>query len=563
MNTSTLLIIDDEPSARDTLEALLAAEGYRILKAADGAEGLVLAERERPDLVFLDVMMPGMDGYEVCRRMRASRSLAELPIVMVSALDDARSRLDGIEAGADDFISKPFNRAELRARTRTITRLNRYRRLLEQEERLGFFDNFDPITHLPNRRLMGEHLAEMRAQAHRQERTLMLISLYIHGLHRINEVLGHAVGDEVLRLIGERLREVLRPADMLARVSGGEFMLLGLSDAPREDSSQMLHAIQQACERLLLVEDRELSVGCSMGAAFYPTDSAGAEDLIQHAEAARASAEADGQSWRYYSAELNAASAARLRLEVELRHALEENQIEVYYQPKLEVATGRCVGAEALARWRHPQHGLVMPGEFIPLAEDSGLILPLGQSVLRQACTQARAWAALGWRGHVAVNVSAKQFHHESCLDSLRAILAETGVDASRIELELTETAIMHGDRVPLDKLAALRELGVGMAIDDFGTGYSSLGRLRDMPVDTLKIDRSFVMPLPDDHRAAQLTRAVIDLARVFAMQTVAEGVETEAQRQFLAEAGCNLFQGYLVAPPLPAEEFEARFVRG
>jgi len=565
MSTSTLLIIGDETAARETMVALLEPEDYRILQAGNGNDGLAIALRERPDLVFLDLTMPGMDSYGVCRRLRESPELAEMPVVMVSALDDAQSRADGLEAGADDFITKPFERTELRARTRSITRLNRYRRLLEQDERPGFLARFDPVTHLPNRRLMEEHMAELLRKAAHNGPRLEVISIYIHGLHRINEVFGHALGDEVLRLIGERLRESLHTSDMLARLGGGEFIILGSSDMPEDESARTVRSIRQVCERPLQVDEQVLAVSCSMGVALYPDDGATPEALIQHAETARISAEESGQTCRYYSANINATSADSFRLEVELRQGLLNGEIEVFYQPILEIVSGRCVGAEALARWRHPQRGLVLPGEFIAMAEESGLIQGLGHEVLRQACTQARAWCDRGWKGRLSVNISARQFHDDGCLDRLRQILDETGLAPSVLELELTETAVMLSRAgqatVPLDKLASLRGMGLRMAIDDFGTGYSSLGRLKDMPVDTLKIDRSFIMHLPDDGRAASLTRAVIDLARIFAMDTIAEGVETEAQRIFLSGAGCNLFQGFLVSPPLPAAEFETRFI--
>ncbi len=556
----TILIVDDEKVARNSVEALLVPENYRLLTASNGIEALAILEDEVVDLVLLDVMMPEMNGFDVCRRIRATAPWAEMPIVMITALDDRNSRLQGITAGADDFIPKPFDGAELRARCRTITRLNRYRRLMEQSERLAYLEDFDPLTDLPNRNLLDSRLTQALARARRTRGGVAVIVVDIDNFDRLVEALGQEKENQVLREVAERLLGSVRGRDTVARIGSDRFVILQESVAPMHDVASMAQRIHMALEQPIMIDGREVVVTSSLGISLFPADGDRPQILLQNAVNATLNAKKIGKNhYQFFSAELNAAAIERLSLESDLRNALKHDELVLHYQPKIDLETNRMVGLEALLRWQHPERGLVMPDQFIYLAEETGLIVSIGEWVMRSACRQLRSWQ-LGGLGNIkiAVNVSGRQFRQHDLADIVNSVLQDTRLDPQFLELELTESILMPdvhaGISAPLNMLNELKSLGVSISIDDFGTGYSSLSYLRRFPVDELKVDRSFIKDLETTANDSTITSSIIQLAHNLGMEVVAEGVETMGQLKFLKSRGCHKAQGFLFSKPLTAD---------
>jgi len=559
---STILIVDDEMVSRYTVEVLLAQEGYTLVFAECGEEALEKAVKLIPDLMLLDVMMPGMDGFEVCQRLRANPRLAELPIVMITALDDRDSRLRGIEAGADDFMSKPFDRAELRARVRTITRLNRYRRLIETEEKLVYLANYDMLTSLPNRNLLLERLRQTLTHAGRSHQNVAIMALDLDNFQMINDGVGHEVGDNMLREIAQRLtRTVSSLGATVARLSGDEFVVIFDTNNFVKEVSEMAQLMLDNISQQMTLSNHEVVITASIGISVYPSDGEEASVLLKNANTALARAKAAGKNtYQFFTTEMNKVALERLILENQLRKALTHNQLCLYYQPQIDSNSGHIVGMEALLRWQHPKLGLLSPGKFVPVAEEMGLIIPIGEWVLRTACEQNKAWQRAGFPLlRVSVNVSSRQFHPANLLQTVKDALTDSGLNPSYLELELTESLLIsEEDNLKNSILSVLKELkamGVQIAIDDFGTGYSSLSYLKRFPVNTLKIDRSFIQDIGKNEDDAAITSAIIAMAHSLRLSVVAEGVENLVQLVFLQAQQCEIIQGYFFSPPISVED--------
>jgi diguanylate cyclase (GGDEF)-like protein len=562
---STILIVDDELVSRYTVEVLLTAEGYNLIFAENGKEALEKAVELIPDLMLLDVMMPGMDGFEVCRRLRANPRLAELPIVMVTALDDRESRLRGIEVGADDFMSKPFDRAELRARIRTITRLNRYRRLVETEEKLVYLANYDMLTGLPNRNLLLEQMRQILGRASRTHQEVAVLTLDLDGFQMINDSLSHEVGDKMLCEVAQRLTQAVSTVGAtVARLSGDEFVVMEESDNLVKDVSYMAQRLLDKISLPVTINNHEMVITASIGISVYPSDGFDAPLLLKNADTAMSRAKAAGKNtYQFFTAEMNKVALERLILENKLRKVLANNELCLYYQPQVELESGHIIGMEALLRWQHPESGLIPPTQFIPVAEEMGLIIPIGEWVLRTACQQTKAWQHAGFPLlRVSVNVSSRQFQHPNLLQMVKEALNDSELSPIYLELELTESVLMEEEKENNNKkkdiltlLTKLRAMGIQIAIDDFGTGYSSLSYLKRFPVNTLKIDRSFVQDIDTDSDDAAITTAIIALAHSLRLSVVAEGVENASQLAFLQAQQCEIIQGFFFSPPLPVEK--------
>lgn len=419
----------------------------------------------------------------------------------------------------------------------------------------------DALTGLPNRVLFRQLLEQAMVQAQRDETLLAVAFLDLDGFKTINDTWGHRAGDALLVQVADRIRGALRASDVVARQGGDEFTLLlsGIRQIP--DVTRVADKLLAVVAKPYEIDGREVNVTASMGITLYPIDDADAEHLLRNADTAMYRAKADGRNrYSFYTAEMNAEVRRRLEIETGLRQALREEQFEVFYQPQVEVNTGRWVGLEALLRWRHPERGLVSPGEFIPVAEDSGLIEPIGEWVLATVCRQIMDWNRRGLPPlRVAVNLSARQFAKPALVEDVAAILAGAGMNrcGGQMELEVTESILMGDQLQSVAHLEGLRALGLKLAIDDFGTGYSSLAYLKRFPLTALKIDRSFIDGVVDDPNDAAIAAAIIDLAHSLKLSVVAEGVETPAQWQWLREHGCDLAQGYLFGRPMPAAEIE------
>ena len=421
-------------------------------------------------------------------------------------------------------------------------------------EQIVYQANHDALTGLPNRSLLTDRIEQALAQARRTDQHLAILFLDLDGFKFVNDSYGHAFGDALLCTIAARLEVVVRETDTIARLGGDEFVILLPNLARTEDAVQVASKVLDAFKVQISLEGRDLHLGASMGISVFPQDGDSCELLLQHADVAMYRAKANGRNgFQIYSIEMGAQAQERMELERALRFALDRGELELYYQPQVDREGGRMVGVEALLRWHHPTLGMVSPARFIPVAEETGLIISIGEWVLRTACAQARDWHASGHTGLcVAVNMSAKQFQQQDVPALVRDVLRCTRLPAQCLELELTESVLMHNTDSTIETMRQIKNLGVRLAMDDFGTGYSSLSYLKRFPIDVLKIDQSFTFEVTKDEGAASITRAIIAMARSLNMTTVAEGVETKEQLEFLSALGCDVMQGFHISRPLP-----------
>lgn len=428
----------------------------------------------------------------------------------------------------------------------------------ESEERIRYLTQHDALTGLANRSLLHDRLEQAIIHARRSERRVAAILLDVDRLKLINDSLGHAAGDQVLREIGRRLADSIRPGDTVARVAGDEFMVVLADVVSENDVASWARRLLGVVAAPMPADGQEVVVTASLGVALFPKDGESAELLLKNADAAMYRAKELGRnSVQFYAPEMNARMLERLELESALRRALERQEFILHYQPKVELINGQVVGAEALIRWRHPFLGMVSPADFIPLAEETGLIVPIGVWVIEAACRQLKAWLAAGLSDiRISVNLSARQFQQDDLIDVLTRVLHENEVQANQLELEVTESAVMQDPDRTIAILRRLKSLGLRISLDDFGTGYSSLSYLKRFPIDTLKIDQSFVRDITVDSDDMAIACSVISLAHSLKHYVVAEGVETEAQLNVLRRNRCDQFQGYLFSHPLPADEF-------
>ena len=426
------------------------------------------------------------------------------------------------------------------------------------EQRVHELAHYDGLTGLLNRTIFRDELAASISHARRNDRRVAILFVDLDGFKQVNDMHGHAVGDRVLQETAKRLRSAVRATERIARLGGDEFVVLVEEDAPGAG----LAAARRLVRALALpqeINNHEIHLSASIGVALYPDDSRDLDELLQQADLAMYRVKAaGGNAVGSFSRDLQIRARERVSIANDLRHALESGQFRVFWQPVVAATDGRVLAAEALLRWEHPLRGLVMPGTFIPIAEETGLIVPIGRWAMNVAFAQARAWAAAGHPIRVAVNLSPRQFRDNALAADVESAISLSGVDPRQIELELTETLVMNDEPRVASLLSELKTLGVRLALDDFGTGYSSLAWLRRFPIDTIKIDREFVVDLPADTEDVEITRSVIALAHSLGRIVVAEGVEREAQAELLRAMGCDALQGYLVSRPVPAVELDA-----
>ncbi|USX16769.1 EAL domain-containing protein [Oxalobacteraceae bacterium OTU3CAMAD1] len=737
--TAPILIIDDEPSNLATLRAIL-GQDHVLAFARNGAEGLAAARKHKPALILLDVQMPDMDGYTVCRQLKAQADTSDIPVIFVSAMSEVVDEAAGFACGAVDYIVKPVSPALVRARVRThlslvnanrlahyvreleshqqkIARLSRIKtvlsginsavirirdraalydeacrvaaedggfdtawialrdgdgggmraaawrgtdaerleRLLQamalepsdelsvprralaqaravccndlrapgqegaacrdarehgflsltaiplmqgtaaagvmvlyardagyfdaeelmllddlagdisfameyiaQEERVNYLSYYDPVTGLPNQALFHDRLGQIIQSGKHEGGHAFVFMINLDRFKRLNDTLGSRVGDQVLRIVAQRLVDGLGRPCTVARLAGDSYVVAGACGA----NENLLPVIEHAAELIgqpAQVDGNDIRLSVHGGIASYPRDGADAETVFRHAEAALKQAKASGERLSFYSPQLNAAMIAKLELETMLRRASEQRQFVMYYQPKVDLRTGRVAAAEALIRWIHPERGMVPPAQFIPLAEESGLILDIGTWVIADVCAQQAAWAADGVPVvPVAINLSALQFGQGDLAAQLADRLAAHGLSSNLIELELTESLVMHDPAGAEKTMRQLRALGLQLSLDDFGTGYSSLAHLKRFPFNSVKIDRAFITDITTNPDDAAIASAIIAMSHNLRMLVIAEGVETAAQFEQLRLKGCDQIQGYYFSPAVPATAFEA-----
>lgn len=563
LRDAKVMIVDDEPIMMDVVQAFLEDVGYsNFLTTDDSTAALDLMLKERPDVLLMDLIMPGKSGFDLLAEIRNEPSLRYLPVIVLTAASDSDTKLQALELGATDFLAKPVDPSELSLRLRNALAFKAY------QDQLAYNDS---LTGLPNRQLFLERLAWTLRLARRHDKQCALLQIGLDRFKQINDTLGHEMGDEVLKAVSKRLSAALRETDTismledredaisLSRLAGDEFMVLISEIGHAEDASIIARRLLETMKSPLLLGGHELFVTISVGIAMFPQDGEQDTGLLTNVDLAMAQAKLHGRNtYAFYSPETNARSFERLKLETELRKALARQELEVYYQPKVETLSGRIIGAEALVRWLHKDMGAVSPNRFIPLAEETGLILQLGDMVLRQACKDAVQWQENGCNLPVSVNVSSLQFRRGDMPSIIQSTLESSGLQAGNLIVELTESLLMENAQSNIDMLRAIKSLGVHLSMDDFGTGYSSLSYLKQFPLDELKIDQVFVRDLPDDPGNSAIVGAVISMAHGLGLTVTAEGVEKPAQMDFLKMHGCDQFQGFMFSRPLPFKEFTA-----
>jgi len=550
-----VLLIEDNPGDARLIREMIGEDARApfAVHAADRlAKGLEHLSAGETALVILDLTPPDSNGLDTFAKVYAHSPA--VPIIVLTGNDDDSLALSAVKGGAQDYLVK--NRLDrellLRSMHYSIER-KRYQVQLERQA------NYDALTGLPNRNLLHDRLRQ-GVHSQRMPRNIAVVFMDLDHFKFVNDSLGHSVGDKLLKAMGERLRSVLREGDTVGRVGGDEFVLI-LNDQSNEEV--IFRAMQRISARVaepLTIDGKELYVTASAGISLYPQDGRDVDTLLKNADAAMYRAKEHGRSnFQFYTSEMNERVNDRLALENALRRALERKEFTLHYQQKVDLRTGVIIGAEALVRWLHPEWGLVRPARFIPIAEETGLIVQLGEWVIHEACRQTRAWLQAGLQpGVVSVNLSARQFRAEGLVRSVSRILQETGLDPTNLEMELTESMVMHNVESAIATLQGLKSLGVGLSVDDFGTGYSSLSYLKNLPIDVLKIDRSFVRDIGTGSEAEDgiLAAAIISLGHALHLQVIAEGVETDAQLHFLKRHGCDQVQGFLYGEPVSAEQF-------
>ncbi len=554
-----VLLIEDNPGDARLIREMLAEEPeapFQLHFAERLAHGLELLSKGEeggaPVLVLLDLSLPDSFGLETFARVYAHSP--QVPIIVLTGNDDQTVALSAVKGGAQDYLVKSRLDRELLLRSMQYSiERKRYQVQLEHQA------NYDALTGLPNRNLLHDRLRQA-VYAQRKPRAMAIVFIDLDHFKFVNDSLGHGVGDKLLRGMADRLRDVLREGDTVARLGGDEFVVI-LDDQGGEEV--IFRAMQRIVAKIgqpMMIDGKELYVTCSAGISLYPQDGADVDTLLKNADAAMYRAKDGGRNnFQFFTSEMNERINERLSLENALRRALERKEFLLHFQRKVDLGSGAIVGAEALLRWNHPELGLLRPERFIPLAEETGLIVQIGEWAMHATCRQTRAWLDQGLKpGLVSVNLSARQFRQEGLVRAVSRILEDTGVDSRHLEIELTESMVMHNVNTAIAALHGLKSLGVALSVDDFGTGYSSLAYLKDLPIDALKIDRSFVRDIgcgegPDEGVIAQ---AIISLGHALHLKVIAEGVETERQMSFLRRHSCDEAQGFFYGEPLPPDSF-------
>ena len=574
-----ILVVDDTAENVRLLSTILTREGYQVRKAINGQLALTAVQARLPDLILLDIMMPDMDGYAVCAHLKEMPHTADIPVIFLSALDDAFDKVKAFKVGGADYMTKPFHFEEvlvrvqhqlaLRAAEQKIHLLNAYleERVIERTQQLEIANVrllemalCDSLTQLANRAAFIDRLGEALTQLQTQpDSRFSVLFLDCDRFKIVNESLGHFVGDQLLVAIAQRLKQHLRQSDTLARLGGDEFAIL-LTHAIDQDSTiQFAEEILAAFIEPFTLQDHQVFINVSIGIAFGKTDYNKPEHLLRDADTAMYHAKAAGKAqYRIFEATMYRAALQLLQIETDLRRAIRQQEFSLNYQPIVALDSGKIAGLEALIRWNHPDRGFIPPSSFIPVAEETGLIADIGTWVLREACHQIRNWQKQGVIDpdfSVSVNLSARQFAQNNLMEQITHILAEADLSPSCLKLEVTESAIMDNPKSAADILAKLRQQQIQLSMDDFGTGYSSLSYLQSFPMDYLKIDRSFVMSLDGTEAQLGLIPIIVKIAQTMNMQVVAEGIETLEQLAQLRSLNCDFGQGYFFSKPLTAEK--------
>lgn len=563
-----IMMVDDEDLNMEVLQIHLESEGYsNFVALSDSRLAMDRIRQEKPDVLLLDLVMPHVTGYDILTLIRQDSELRYLPVVVLTSANDAETKLKALKLGATDFLAKPIDASELALRMRnTLTAIAWQKRMSE----------VDPLTDLPNRTWFAQVLRD-RLIAVKENRSLYaLLLIDVNKFKDINNSMGPAQGDRVLLAFSQRVIDCFRQGEKqpwfskvdshwhkptVARLESDRFaVLLPLPEALAMDDTlkQAIDSLSRELDRPFKVAGQAIYLTISVGVSVLSSESKSVDTLLNNAETAmRHASRRNDTIYAIYSAHMDAKAREILSIENGLRTAVDNGEIFVVYQPKIDVLSNRICGAEALVRWQHPKLGLVSPVNFIELAENSGMIVSIGEWVLRESCRQAKQWQDLGYHDFkIAVNVSIRQLHESDFLDTVECALKDTQLPPESLIIELTENMIMENAETNIVKLQGLKALGIKLSIDDFGTGYSSLSYLQRFPLDQLKIDQSFIREIRSEKSPMPIVKAVISLAHDLGLNVVAEGVETPTQLFHIRALKCEEFQGYLYSKPVLASDF-------
>lgn len=579
---ASILIVDDSADKRLVLAATLEGLPVQVVQAASGREALRLLLKHDYAVILLDVKMPEMDGYETAKLIRSRKQSKFTPIIFVTAYArDETEVLQGYALGAVDYIFAPVVAEVLRAKVmvfvdlyqtqeiqrhgqeletmvaqRTVALTAEITERRQAQRRLDYLANHDLLTDMPNRRLFVEQLQQALSCAQGRQHGVAVLFIDLDRFKLVNDTLGHEAGDRFLRILSGHFLACIREDDVVARFGGDEFaVFLNDVEAP-EDVPPLAQKFIDALSEPFVMGGAEFSITCSIGISLFPSDGHDTQTLMKNADTAMYRAKKQGgNSFQFYTPAMSDKDNDRLVLENKLRRALKLNQFVLYYQPKIKMENGRISGMEALMRWNDPENGLISPGTFIPILEETGMIYEAGRWAMQQALADCRLWQSEGLQPPlVAVNVSASQLQHKNFVATVEQELNRAG-NTHRLELEITESMVMQDIEASIAKLQAIRKMGVEVSIDDFGTGYSSLSYLTKLPISTLKIDLGFVARMVSNPDDLNIVSAIISLAHSLNLKVIAEGVETEEQATLLRQLKCDEMQGYLYSKPLPFSE--------
>ncbi len=554
-----ILLVEDDLFYEDYLSEIFAEEteiSYElnhVVRIKDCVEHL---EQDNFDVILIDLNLPDCTGLDTIYEVESQAS--NTPIIVLTEQDDNELASQALQSGAQDYLVKgQIDRSTLERSIRYAIERNRLLEQLEESKRLQrHLAYHDALTILPNRHLLHDRLQQALAQSKRSGKLAALLFLDLDGFKRINDTLGHGIGDLLLKSVAKRLKTTVRQVDTVARLGGDEFTIVLLEINHAQDAKDVAQKILKVISQPYKIEEHELFVTASVGISIYPDDGSDIESLIRKADIAMYRAKGQGKNnYQVYNLSMDAKFFERLTLENSLRKAVENEELVAYYQPQVDLRTGEITGVEALVRWQHQKFGLVPPDKFIPLAEETGVILEIDEWMMKTACRQIKNWEREGIANiRVAVNLSTRQFRQKNLTEKVAQILNDSAVQPKNLCLEITENEVMHNIETTVEILQALKKMGVLLSLDDFGTGYSSLSYLKRFPIDILKIDRTFVNGIPSDRDDTAISTAIVVLAHSMELKVIAEGVEKSEQIAFLQSLQCDEIQGFYFSRPLNAE---------
>ncbi|MDT8453108.1 MAG: EAL domain-containing protein [Gammaproteobacteria bacterium] len=551
-----ILLADDDPSIRLMIRHVLEAEEYDIVEAEDGLDAIRAVEKQRPALILLDAVMPGLDGFATCKQIK-ERGYADIPVIMITGLDDEASVEQAYEAGAIDYITKPIKWAVLKHRVRSI--VNR----VMAERKVQRLEYRDTLTQLPNRLLFVDRLEQalVRAERHRESVALMLVD--IDDFKLVNDSFGHEAGDKLIKAVGDLLSKSLRRADTVARLGGDEFAIIIENVDGDDDAVSIADNLTTILKHNVRLDDQETFTSASVGIAMFPDDGMDAGTLLKNADTAMFRAKEQGRRcFQFYKPEMSVNAMERLELENSIRKAIDNNELVIHYQPTIDIHNNEVIGVEALLRWQHPDKGIICPDDFLPVAIESGLIVAIGEWMIKTVCHQLRMWKEAGMENQsISINLTSKQFKDQDVVTLFKVAMDEHDIEGAELNIEVTEKTLLAGEGEIEAILMQLHDLGMTITVDDFGIGFASLTNLKDLPIDVVKIDGTFIAGIPHNEHDVAVVNAIAGLTRNLKMKLLAEGVENEHQLNLLKGLGCQHAQGFYWSKALPADQYEQYYL--